>query len=248
MARGRIISRTLGTSRCYASLQQHAGKLAEFAQALYPLLVVFSDDHGREHGDAFTIKHAVWPTSPRAERDFDRALMAMVDAQLIHRYAINGVIYFQIRGFEDHQQGLHKRRDSKFPEFPSGSGNAPEIPGRNEQNRTEQEGEQKGTPARREDDALGEFGVFYAAYPRKVGKGDAEKAWRSLRIREADMPAILAAIARARASPQWTKDGGEFIPYPATWLRRGGWEDQPPEVLDEFEAARVAFLKKGDAA
>jgi hypothetical protein len=228
MARGRLISRTLGTSRCYASLQQHAGKLAEFAQALYPLLVVFSDDHGREHGDAFTIKHAVWPTSPRSEADFHKALEAMVASRLIHRYAVDGVIYFQIRDFEAHQHGLHKRRDSKFPEFPGTSGNAPEILGRNEPetNRTEPELETNRTPAQREDDAPGDFAVFYAAYPRKKAKGDAEKAWKAAQITVAMMPDVLAAIAAQRNSTDWREAGGKFIPYPASWLRGKCWEDE----------------------
>lgn len=126
MARARLISRTLGTSRCFAELGTHAGALGEFAQALYPMLVVHADDHGREHGDAFTVKHAVWPTSPRSVDEFEAVLTAMVRANLIHRYTIDGVTYFQIRAFTEHQQGLHKRRPSKFPEFPGTSGNTPE--------------------------------------------------------------------------------------------------------------------------
>ncbi|MDZ7808976.1 MAG: hypothetical protein U5L11_01065 [Arhodomonas sp.] len=35
----------------------------------------------------------------------------------------------------------------------------------------------------------------------------------------------------ARHTEQWRRDGGRYIPHPATWLRREGWEDQhEPEI------------------
>jgi hypothetical protein len=40
---------------------------------------------------------------------------------------------------------------------------------------------------------------------------------------------MLLAIERAKTSKDWTKDGGQYIPYPATWLRAKGWEDDFPE-------------------
>ncbi len=42
MARGRMLLNTLGSSRCFAALGERAGKLAEFAQALYPLIVALT--------------------------------------------------------------------------------------------------------------------------------------------------------------------------------------------------------------
>ena len=227
MAKARLISRTLGTSRKFAALYDAAGKLAEFAQALYPLLVVNADDHGRQHGDAFTIKHAVWPTSHRSEAEFDRALSALSAVRLIDLYEVAGVIYLAIREFDEFQTGLHKRRSSKFPSPPNFSGEPTEKTP--EQNRTEQKGteqEPNRTPARREDDAPAEFQQFWAAYPRKDKRIDALKAWKQISPTEAELPLILSHIARARASPQWLKDKGEFIPLPASYLRQRRWEDQ----------------------
>lgn len=28
-------------------------------------------------------------------------------------------------------------------------------------------------------------------------------------------------------SKQWTKDNGQFIPHPSTWLNQSRWEDEP---------------------
>jgi hypothetical protein len=70
------------------------------------------------------------------------------------------------------------------------------------------------------------FERFWAAYPKKRNKGDALKAWRALKPSEELVTAILAAVERARESAQWRKDEGQFIPYPASWLRARGWEDE----------------------
>lgn len=117
MARGRMISRTLGSSRKFSALQAVAGKLTEFAQSLYPMLVTHADDWGRQSGDAFTVKHAVFPTSPRRESDFSAALVAMAQVGLIEWYNADGVQVIQIVDFSPHQPGLRKRpdRSSRFP-------------------------------------------------------------------------------------------------------------------------------------
>jgi hypothetical protein len=36
---------------------------------------------------------------------------------------------------------------------------------------------------------------------------------------------VLAAIRSQSASDQWRKDGGQYIPNPATWIRQRRWED-----------------------
>ena len=91
MARGRIIARSLGSSRKFAELGEQGGKLGEFAQALFPLIVVVSDDFGRLQGDAASVKWVAWPSSPRAIKDFETALavMASVIAARLTQAAIH---------------------------------------------------------------------------------------------------------------------------------------------------------------
>lgn len=89
------------------------------------------------------------------------------------------------------------------------------------------------------------FERFWAAYPKKRNKGDALKAWRALKPSEELVTAILAAVERARESVQWRKDEGQFIPYPATWLRARGWEDEEhvdvvPLPQNRGEKGRIA--------
>jgi|GEM_PF-858701 len=70
------------------------------------------------------------------------------------------------------------------------------------------------------------FDQFWAAYPRKKSKGQAEKAWAKLKPDEQLFCAIMAGLERAKTSAEWQKEGGQFIPYPATWLNAKGWEDE----------------------
>jgi hypothetical protein len=75
----------------------------------------------------------------------------------------------------------------------------------------------------------GEFDEFWKAYPRKAAKKAALKAWRNAKDKP-PLADVLAAIATQRRTPGWTKDGGQFIPYPATWINRGCWEDKSVEA------------------
>src|SRR3954464_3828046 len=97
MARGRMISKSLGcSSRKFARLRTDHPDVGLFAQALYPLLVASSDDFGRQQGDSFTVKHAVWSTAPESEDVFARAIDAMHDVGLLVRYDVDGNTYLQI--------------------------------------------------------------------------------------------------------------------------------------------------------
>jgi hypothetical protein len=70
------------------------------------------------------------------------------------------------------------------------------------------------------------FDVFYKAYPRKVAKGDARKAWAQTKSIRPALEKILLAIQAQCETEQWLKDNHAFIPYPATWLRAERWEDE----------------------
>lgn len=68
------------------------------------------------------------------------------------------------------------------------------------------------------------WAAFWAAYPRKKGKGDARKAWAQAIKNGADPAEIIAgaqryAQERAAADPKYTK-------YPASWLRAERWTDE----------------------
>jgi hypothetical protein len=70
------------------------------------------------------------------------------------------------------------------------------------------------------------FDQFWAAYPRRVGKQDALKAWTKIKPDAMLLAMILHAIEKQKEGADWRKDDGQFIPHPATWLRAGRWLDE----------------------
>ena len=67
------------------------------------------------------------------------------------------------------------------------------------------------------------FEQFWAAYPNKINKGDAHRAFEEVRKL---LPDNLVERVRLKASTDnWVKDDGKFVPQPAKWLRNHGWED-----------------------
>lgn len=70
------------------------------------------------------------------------------------------------------------------------------------------------------------FAQFWNEYPKKVAKKDAERAWSKIPLDDLLFKRIMAGLDRARASPNWIKDKGQYIPHPATWLNGKRWEDE----------------------
>lgn len=75
------------------------------------------------------------------------------------------------------------------------------------------------------------FMRFWQAYPKKKAKDAALKAWKKLKPNSELLKIILNALEQQKCSAQWQKDGGQFIPYPATWLNGKRWEDAPEQAV-----------------
>jgi hypothetical protein len=84
---------------------------------------------------------------------------------------------------------------------------------------------------------LDDFDTFWAAYPKKVAKADARKAWAQTKDIRPELTNLLTAVKAACKTEAWMKDGGKYIPHPATWLRGERWEDELevklPNVVNE---------------
>ena len=71
------------------------------------------------------------------------------------------------------------------------------------------------------------FERFWAVYPRKVGKDAAWRRWEQLKPDETFTDTAIATVQSQTRSVQWQKEGGQFIPHPATWLHQGRYLDEP---------------------
>lgn len=86
------------------------------------------------------------------------------------------------------------------------------------------------------------FFDFWQLYPKKVAKPAAIKAWVKLNPNDETFRKILESVKAQSASPDWLKDGGQFIPHPATYLNGRRWEDlfEAPETKATLEAKLLA--------
>jgi hypothetical protein len=84
-------------------------------------------------------------------------------------------------------------------------------------------------PPRKGDKPHPLFDRFWAPYPHKTAKAKAAQAFAKIDPDEALLERILAALSWQSCSEAWRKDGGKFIPHPATWLNGKRWEDEPPK-------------------
>ena len=80
---------------------------------------------------------------------------------------------------------------------------------------------------------------FWPAYPRKVAKASAAKAFAKINPDDALLTRMLAALAVHVSSEQWRRDDGRYIPHPATWLNQRRWEDEA-ESAAAFDPASCA--------
>jgi hypothetical protein len=83
---------------------------------------------------------------------------------------------------------------------------------------------------RRKESDSESFAQFWHFYPRKTGKDAARRVWQKLNPSEDLVAQMLAVLAWQKQQESWLKDGGQFVPHPATWLNQGRWEDEPTET------------------
>lgn len=87
----------------------------------------------------------------------------------------------------------------------------------------------------KEIDAL--FNEFWNAYPRKLDKAKAFRAFKSA-LKRAKFEEILAGVIAYRNDPQRNP---EFTKYPASWLNSDSWENeiQPSPASEAAERSRI---------
>ena len=167
---------------------------------------------------------------PYDECDCDKLLEELRAAGFIARYRVGDANYIQVLAFEKHQNPHKNEALSELPAMTPGS-----------------ERKEYGTSTVQEPkkpEALGlipdslnlipdslqkplerqaaRFLDFWAVYPNKKGKADAEKAWTRKKL-DALADTIIADVkARAAQDRQWL-DG--YIPHGSTYVNAEGWQD-----------------------
>ncbi|MCE9564938.1 MAG: hypothetical protein K8U57_23130 [Planctomycetes bacterium] len=91
-------------------------------------------------------------------------------------------------------------------------------------------------PKRSAPDACPMFAKFWEAYPNRVDKPAAMKAWGKLNVDDTMLADILAGLERYKAAKQeW-----QAWKHPGPWLNARRWEDEPPRTVGPpGEATRI---------
>jgi hypothetical protein len=87
------------------------------------------------------------------------------------------------------------------------------------------------------------FADFWKAYPKHQDKQGALKAFQKLKPDQELLDQMIKSINAWKQSEQWTKDGGQYIPMPTTWLNRRRWEDDLPQTA-QFKPVKTVSAQQ----
>lgn len=86
---------------------------------------------------------------------------------------------------------------------------------------------------------------FYEAYPKKSGIEPVKEAFLAMGMTRREYGGMMLCLDRYKASQNWTKLGGRFVPLPETWLSRKPWTEADCE--DAERKAKEAEWNRGAA-
>ncbi len=222
--------------------------LTDFQFRLWVHLITYVDDYGRGDARPAIIRGTAFPLRERmTNKDIEKGLAELAGAGCVGLYKVDGKPYLYFPNWEEHQRVRTKVSKCPAPEdcdieikSAADCGKSPQDAARIQNPESEsriQNPESEDARGRAESD----FEIFWKAYPRKVGKQKAIKAFQKVKV---SVDVLLNAIAEQKQSAQWKKNGGEFIPHPSTWLNEGRWED---ELAKSNEIPKGASGRLGEA-
>lgn len=199
-------------------------RLSDGAERFFWRLTTVADDFGRFEADPRILKakcFPLWPDSRMSPQKV-RTLYRELEHELVKTYVVEGKTFGFFVTWDRYQTRRASR--SKFPsptdanicEQPLADTPVIEI-------EIEDDIRSPGvSDGDSHHDPLTPFEKFWREYPRKVAKQSALKAWDK---QQPPLEPLLAALRVQKRSREWTKDAGQFVPYPATYLNGRRWED-----------------------
>jgi hypothetical protein len=235
------------------------GDLPPLTRLLFIGLWTIADREGRLEDKPRRIKKMLMGYDDVDADGVDQMLQSLHDTGFIFRYSIDGNNYIQIVNFLKHQNPHIREKASEIPPPPpeliaehhESPIQAPDLHGAGTVQATPitvnlspstgtlspttdnppEGGDDDGEPDKQPKKSLLEqrFDEFWAAYPKKVGKKAAWSAFKKVKPDAELFDKIMTAIGRAKATWQWQRENGRYIPNPKTWLNEGRWDDEYKE-------------------
>ena len=270
MARKRMIDPNIWESEDFSSLSM-LGKI------LFIGLFSLADDEGRGNANPVYIRSKIFPHTAEKVRmtDVETALSEIAQSMSITFYVVNGRQYYALTHWNDWQK-IDRPAPSKCPPpedsepFDESSTNVRRIFDESSTN-DRRAFDESSTSVRENCDANknknmnmninmkentqkkggvggGRFSDFWSVYPKKFAKAEAEKAWNKLNPTDELVEKIIADVKRRTSSQEWTKENGQFIPYPATYLNKRRFDDEvyvPEKKADKQYELMMQMVNAG---
>ena len=229
----RIIKESICTS-------ENIEQLSSFQETVFYRLLVNCDDYGCFDARVKVVASRLFPLKVIRPAEIVKALNKLAEAGLIVLYEAKGKPYLKVIKWSDHQRVRVSKHKYPMPEEGTVCGELPQVAAscgemRPESNPIQSNPNPNPNPnptrePREENDIDHEmrFDRFWDAYPRKESKPAAKKAFDKIRPDGELLSKMIDSIERWKRSQQWQENGGQFIPYPASWLNQRKWEDDPP--------------------
>ena len=82
------------------------------------------------------------------------------------------------------------------------------------------------TKAESENQLLKNFELFWSAYPNKKSKKPAFEKFKRIDFKKTSFESIMISLEKQKQSDDWTKNGGQYVPMPQTWIFNERWTDE----------------------
>jgi len=122
--------------------------------------------------------------------------------------------------------------------------NTPEIESELDININNIYGEDEGQNEGQKEEWEKQFDQFYEKYPKKVKKQNVKKWFEKNKPSNELFSSMMNSLEQFRASNDWQKDGGQFIPYPSTWLNQKRWEDETIQNIPKKPTGKGSFTQR----
>ena len=80
--------------------------------------------------------------------------------------------------------------------------------------------------AESENQLLKNFELFWSAYPNKKSKKTAFEKFKRIDFKKTSFESIMISLEKQKQSDDWTKNGGQYVPMPQTWIFNERWTDE----------------------
>ena len=191
-----------------------------------------ADREGRLEDRPGRLKARLFPFD--AKVDVKALIDELVEEGCVVRYSVNGSKLLFIPRFAKHQYLSRREPASSLPGIDQTQTGPVLVLDQSYTTPTDMDQDMDLDVGRRTEDNVpaadaavpSRFEEFWDAYPKKRDKGHAEKAFKALRVSDGLLSIMLSALEHQCRMTDWTKDGGKFIPLPATWLHGHRWDDE----------------------